>query len=168
MDFCKIECQTRTNERKFGIYDAEDNTPAKISYGSAHSWNAKVINETCKNVLFTAIDNCIDIKRPNGDMDNRCDCMLTYDETLVLIELKNKRGSWQTEGLFQIQTTLERMVDSGNGFLDTFKKRRAFVVNRKHQFPSFQESNIEQREYFWKNYRTRIQFEATIIIEPNL
>jgi hypothetical protein len=163
IDFCKTECQTNTNKKRFGIYDAEDKSPAKLKYDDEYSWNAIVINDNCKNLLFTAIDNCIEIKRANGDMDNRCDCMLTYEETLLIIELKNKRESWQSEGLSQIETTIKQMMENIQ-FYNKFKKRKAIVANRKNQFPSFQESNKEQREYFKKEYKTRIQFEAEIII----
>jgi len=164
INFCKIECQTITDKKRFGIYDAEDKSPAILKYDDEDSWNATVINNNCKNLLFTAIDNCIEIRRANGDMDNRCDCMLTYEETLLLIELKNKRDSWQSEGLFQIEATIKQMINENIQFYNQFKKRKAIVANRKNQFPSFQESNIEQREYFKKEYKTRIQFETEIVI----
>ena len=163
IDFCKIECQTNTNKKRFGIYDAEDKSPAKLKYDDENIWNAIVINDNCKNLLFTAIDNCIEIKKTDGDMDNRCDCMLIYEETLLIIELKNKRDSWQSEGLSQIEATIKQMMEDIQ-FYNKFKKRKAIVANRKNQFPSFQESNKEQREYFKKEYKTRIQFEAEIII----
>jgi hypothetical protein len=165
IDFCKIECQTNTNKKRFGIYDAEDNSPAILKYDDENSWNAIVINDNCKRILFTAIDNCIEIKRANGDMDNRCDCMLTYEETLLLIELKNKRDSWQAEGLSQIEATIKRMINDELLFYNRFKRYKAIVANRKNQFPSFQESNKEQREYFKKEYKIRIQFETEIIIK---
>lgn len=165
IDFCKIECQTRTQEKRFGIYDAEDKSPAKITFVEEDAWNAIVINDNSKSILHTAIDNCIDIRRDNGDMDNRCDCMLTVEDTLILLELKNKRDSWQSEGLAQIEATIKRMKNESHQFYNEFKKRKAIVANRKNQFPMFYESNKEQREYFMKEYKTRIQFEAEIVIK---
>ena len=98
-------------------------------------------------------------------MDNRCDCMLTVEDTLILLELKNKRDSWQSEGLAQIEATIKRMKNESHQFYNEFKKRKAIVANRKNQFPMFYESNKEQREYFMKEYKTRIQFEAEIVIK---
>lgn len=164
IDFCKKECQSRTIEKRFGIYDAEDNSPAVLKFEDENCWNAIVTNDSCKDLLFTAIDNCIEIWRKTGEMDNRCDGMLTFDETLLLIELKNKRDSWQAEGLSQIEATIKQMQNIETGFFYKFKKRKAIVSNRKNQFPSFQESNKEQREYFMKEYKTRVQFESEIII----
>ncbi len=165
VNFNKTDCQKRISEKKFGLYDEEDKTPAKIIETDEQTWNAIVINKESKTILFTAIDNCIDIFRKNGEMDSRCDCMLTYDSTLLLVELKNKRDSWQTEGLAQIENIAQRMISENSDYYYSFKKRKAVVANRKNQFPSFHESNAEQRQYFSSKYKMRIQFDAEIIIE---
>jgi hypothetical protein len=165
VNFFKKECQTTTNAKRFGLFDAEDQTPALIKFNDEESWNATVINEGAIELIFTAIDNCIEILRDNGEMDNRCDAMLTSDNTLLLIELKNKRNSWQQEGLFQIESTFKRMMIENPAFYNGFKKRKAIVANAKYQFPSFQAANLEQREYFWRNYKARIQFDAGIFVK---
>jgi hypothetical protein len=165
VNFFKADCQQTTSEKKFGLYDAEDKTPAKIKVTDEATWNATVINNSSKSVFFTAIDNCIDVLRENGEMDSRCDCMLTYDSNLLFVELKNKRDSWQSEGLAQIENIAKIMRDEIPGHYYSFKKRKAIVANRKHQFPSFHDSNIEQRQYFISKYKMRIQFEAEIKIE---
>ncbi len=164
VDFSKAACQSKTKEKKFGLFDAEDKTPAIIKVDDEASWNATVVNNEAKEVHFTAIDNCIDIFRENGEMENRCDCMLRYDTTLLFVELKNKRDSWQAEGLGQIEATIKRMKDENNDWYSSFTKRKAIVANSKHQSPCFQTVNLEQREYFMRNYKARIQFEAEIII----
>ena len=165
VDFFKANCQTATRERKFGLHDAEDTSPVKIKLAEEPSWNATVLNNGGKTVLFTAIDNCIDLFRENGEMDNRCDCMLTYDKTLLLVELKNKKDSWQAEGLAQIENIVKRMVDEIPNNYFGYRRRKAIVANRRNQFPSFHESNAEQRQYFSSKYKMRIQFEAEILIE---
>jgi len=165
VNFFKADCQKTTSEEKFGLYDAEDKTPAKIKLTDELTWNATVVNRGGKTVFFTAIDNCIDIFRENGDMDSRCDCMLSYDSTLLLVELKNKRDSWQAEGLSQIENIVKRMVEEISEHYYHFRKRKAIVANRRYQFPAFQTSNDEQRQYFWSKYKMRIQFEAEINIE---
>lgn len=165
VEFLKEDCRKTTRERKFGLYDGEDNTPVAIKLTEEETWNATVVNKAGKAVLVTAIDNCIDIFRDNGQMDSRCDCMLTFDSTIVFVELKNKRGSWQAEGLTQIENVVKRMILEMPGYYEAFKKRKGIVANRKHQFPVFQESNREQRQYFSSNYKMRIQFEGEIIID---
>lgn len=165
IDFYKTDCQKRISEKRFGLYDAEDKTPAKIIFTENLPWNATIINKGSKEILFTAIDNCIDVFKENGDMDSRCDCMLSYDSTLMLIELKNKRDSWQIEGLDQIENIAQRMISENSDYYYSFKKRKAVVANRKKQSPAFQYANVEQRQYFRSKYKMRIQFEAEIIIE---
>jgi len=164
-DFFKTSCQNRTTEKKFGLYDSDDETPAKIKFTDQQSWNAIVINQEGRTVLFTAIDYCIDFFKDNGNMDSRCDCMLTYDSTLLLVELKNKRGSWQSEGLSQIENVASRMLDEIPNFYYGFKKRKAVVANRKNKFPAFQESNSEMRQYFRSKFKMYVLFEAEIKIE---
>lgn len=163
--FLKADCQDITNEIKFGLYDAEDNTPIKIKLTDEGSWNATVLNNNSKNIIVTAIDNCIDVLRPNGEMDDRCDCMLTYNSTIIFVELKNKRGTWQSEGLAQIENVVKHIIAKIPEFYNGFEHRKAVVTNRKHQFPAFKKSNIEQRQLFWSKYRMRVQFEAEIVIK---
>lgn len=165
VNFLKADCQNTTNEIRFGLYDAEDKTPVEIKLTDEDIWNATILNNDSKSILITAIDNCIDVFRPNGEMDNRCDCMLTYDTTILFVELKNKRDSWQSEGLAQIENIVKIMIAKNPDFYNGFTKRRAIVANRRHQFPAFQESNLEQRQYFSSKYKMRIQFEAEIIIK---
>ncbi len=164
VDFFKAECQDSTSELIFGLYDAEDKTPAIIKLTDETKWNASVVNKGGKKVFFNAIDNCIDVYRENGEMDSRCDCMLTYDSTILLIELKNKRDSWQAEGLSQIENIAKRMIEEIPDHYYSFAKRKAIVANRKNQFPSFHSSNLEQRQNFSSKYKMRIQFEAEITI----
>jgi Holliday junction resolvase-like predicted endonuclease len=164
VDFFKADCKKITNEKKFGLYDSENSTPAEIKLHDEPSWNATVLNSEEKEIQFTAIDHCIEILKDNGDMDSRCDVMLSCESTLLFVELKNKRDSWQAEGLAQIEATIKRLKAENEVFYLGFEKRRAVVANAKHQFPCFQATNLEQREYFMKKYKARIQFEAEIVI----
>ena len=165
VNFQEQKCQIITSQKEFGLYDAEDKTPAQIIDYSSDLCNAFVKNDKELEVLFTAIDNCVTINRANGEMDNRCDIMLSYSSNSLFIELKNKRDDWQSEGLFQIENTVKRMIEEDPNFYYQFKKRKAVVANRKNQFPSFHGSNAEQRQIFSSKYKMRVQFEAEIIIE---
>jgi len=164
-NYLNPDCQQLTSEKKFGLFDAEDKTAAKIKLTEEITWNATVVNDKGKSLQFTAIDNCIEVYRENGEMDSRCDCMLIHDSYLLLVELKNKRENWQSEGLAQIGHTAMRMIDENADFYYGFKKRKAIVANRKNKFPAFHESNAAHRQYFFSKYKMRVQFEADIIIE---
>lgn len=165
VQFLKSDCQQEINKKRFGLYDAEDKTPTEIRLTNEETWNAVVLNNDRKDLTFKAIDNCIDVLRPDGQTDSRCDCMLTYDSTILFIELKNKRESWQSEGLEQIESIVKIMIAQNPKYYYNFTKHKAIVANKRHQFPAFQESNLEQRQYFSSKYRMRIQFEAEIIIK---
>ena len=164
VNFFKEDCRTLTKAERFGLCDDEDKTPAKVKFEDEHVWNATIKNDSAKEVDVTAIDNCINILRENGEMESRCDVMMRYDGNLLFIELKNKRDSWQAEGLAQIEATILKMIEENREYYFGFQKRKAVVANAKNQFPAFQEYNLEQRAYFMKNYKARIQFEAEILI----
>jgi hypothetical protein len=165
VNFFKSECQQTINEARFGLYDAQDNSPVIIMTQNEQDWNATVINGECKSILFTAIDNCIEVLSENGDMDKRCDCMLTYDSTLLLIELKNKKSRWQEDGLEQIENIVKRMIADDAEYYYGFNKRKAVVANKKKKAPEFQKNNNEQRQYFNSQYKMKIQFESEIILK---
>ncbi len=165
VDFFKQECRTITNEMKFGLCDDENNKePAYINITDESTWIATVINDTAKKIEFTAIDNCINIFRENGEMERRCDTMISYENNLLFVELKTKRADWKAEGLNQKEVTINSMLEHNENYYYSFTKRKAIVANSKHRFPSFQDYDTEQREYFKDKYKIRIQYEAEIVI----
>lgn len=150
-------------EVTFGICDDEDDsvkTPAYISTNPTDKWIAIVQNHTGKPLNFTAVDNCIEIRRANGEMDNRCDAILTNDEHIVFIELKVQQTSgWIAHAVDeQLQTTVDHF--KANCDIDKYRYRRAFVCNRK--FPLFNVSNKERMNAFYKKNRIRLSIEQTI------
>lgn len=78
VDFNASQCQSTTVAPEFGLCDKEDSTAAYISEDKEEGWNAIVLNEANIEVTFTAIDNCIDLLRSDGNMESRCDGILTY------------------------------------------------------------------------------------------
>lgn len=165
VDFFKKKCQKLIRDSEFGICDDNNKQPAYTDINDKSKWIATVFNDIPKEIVFTAIDNCVDIFRDNRDMDSRCDVMLNYEDTLIFVELKHKRKNWKSEGLAQIEATLKKMIDDEKAFYKKFSKRKAIVANSKHRFPCFENYDEEQREYFRRNYNVRLQFEAEIIIK---
>ncbi len=151
---------------RFGICDRDDKSPAFLNIDHSEKWIATVVNASPpKTIQFTAIDNCIDICRDNGEMESRCDAMLQYEDRLVFVELKTKRADWKSEGLGQIEATVKRMLLEIPEYYFGFKKRKAIVANSKHPSPAFHGSDKEIREIFKRQYRMHLQFEAEITLE---
>jgi hypothetical protein len=107
IDFLKVQCLTNTSEIRFGICDDDDELPAYIDYLDESIWIATVVNADAKTVTVTAIDKCIDFPLIDGDMQSRCDAMLTCDNCLYVVELKNKRADWQSSGIEQLELMLQ-------------------------------------------------------------
>ena len=164
VDLFREICRSNVVHQRFGLCDDENGTPAYFTLDYEGSWIATVINNGSKTIHFTAIDNCIDMRRSKGEMDNRCDVMMVYDESLLLVELKNKRKNWKQEGIEQIEATVKRIIKDHPVFYERFKTRKAVVANSKHRSPHFESLDAELREKFNANFRLRLQFESEIII----
>ena len=124
------------------------------------------LKEDCRTITneprFGILDNCIHVLRDNGEMDSQCDAMMTYNETIVFVELKNKRKDWKSEGIDQIEATLIRFIDNHTKYYYGFKKKKAFVANRKH--PNFHEIENETMARFFGKYKIRLDIQAEIFI----
>jgi hypothetical protein len=160
INFYEAKCQSTTRKALFGLYDKEDKSPAKIVYTQPDKWNATVNNPSQKEITHTAIDNCIEIFKANGEMESRCDCLLTYSDNIIFVELKNKGSDWKSQGIIQIEVTIQNFMKSHN--LSEIKHKRAFIANRKH--PSFHVIENEQSRRFWDTYRVRLNIDSLIHI----
>ncbi len=125
-------------ERQFGICDDPDvaeKTPAYISrdLSKSASWGAKVSNTSGSAVNFTAVDNKIDIRRENGDMENRCDAMLYNDSYLVFVELKDQKQNWIQHAVWdQLLTTINVFKENHN--IEAYSHKVAYACNKKHPY----------------------------------
>lgn len=160
IDFNQTQCQSNTTEALFGLCDDEDSKPAYISHNKEIAWNATVVNDNNVDVMFTAIDNCIDIRRQDGNLESRCDGMLTYPDNIVFVELKNQRADWITDGINQLDATID--VYKANADILSIRKRRAVVVNKRH--PHFQKLGNEMMQRFFSKHRVRLHIGGTIKI----
>ena len=93
INFFKSTCQSQTNQYKFGLCDDPNEDPAYIDtdIDDCSKWIATVENNQEIEVIFTAIDNCIEILRSNGEKENRCDGMLTYNNHIIFKLYNNSR-----------------------------------------------------------------------------
>ena len=93
-------------------------------------------------------------------MESRCDGMLTYLANVIFVELKNSGGKWITEGITQLDTTIDRYKKRHD--LKAFKKRRAVVANRRH--PNFHTISNEEMQRFYSKHEVRLHVGAVINI----
>lgn len=162
IDFFKAQCILHTSEIKFGICDDDNKSPAYLNNSDESVWIAKVQNNESKLVIFTAIDNCIDFPLINGEMPSRCDAMLTCDNCVYVIELKNKRSDWKSSGIDQLEATITYLINELGEIYYNFRLRKAYVANRRH--PNFHVIENETMEKFRDKYKVRLHLEAIIRI----
>jgi len=162
-NFFETDCKeySRTNAL-FGLCDKEDNSKAYSTLDTPDKWIATVVNNENKTIIFTPIDNCIEIlKEGTNQKESTCDGMLTFENTIYLVELKNQRTQWQNKAIQQLENTMRLLLESQD--LDKFKYKKAFACNKKH--PNFVTIDNERNKRFFKNYGFRIDLQAKIIIK---
>jgi hypothetical protein len=78
VEFQIAKCQTQSDKKIFGLCDdpSPAKNPAYIEETDGSRWIAVVENDYRYSAIFTAIDNCIEIKSFDGRMEKRCDGML--------------------------------------------------------------------------------------------
>ena len=164
INFFKSTCQSQTNQYKFGLCDDPNEDPAYIDtdIDDCSKWIATVENNQEIEVIFTAIDNCIEILRSDGTMDNRCDGMLTYNNHLIFVELKEKnyRNNWVVKGEKQLKNTINVFI--ANHDLEIYKSKKAYIANNKK--PNFQSSQITRMDKFKDETGFRLIIQNTIEI----
>jgi hypothetical protein len=148
---------------EFGLCDDETSTVAYVDTTDREKWIAIVENPNRREVTFTAIDKCV----INDDEQlgiKRCDCMLTTDQVLYLVELKEwSRSNWQSRSIEQLESTIKLILAThGEDFLNSYRPKKAFVCNRK-KAPFFKpEFNTKNR--FYRDYQFRLHVQTTVQI----
>ena len=76
-------------DKLFGICDDQDGEKAYSHNATPENWIAIVVNNNEELVTFTAIDNCIIVFKPGTkDEESTCDGVLTWNDSIYLVELK--------------------------------------------------------------------------------
>jgi hypothetical protein len=123
MNFFDPQCQEPLlNHTLFGLCDDENGKRAYTNLDKPDSWIATVKNEKSKVLIFTAIDKCVIKDREEVDR-GRCDAMLTSDEHLYFIELKNiDYPAWRPKAIEQLESTIQFFLASHNASIYRHKK----------------------------------------------
>jgi len=165
LDFFGTDCgEPPRNENLFGICDDQDGTKAYTETQQKDKWIATIKNDNQITVTFTAIDNCIIIlKKGTQNKESSCDGMLTFKNSIFLIELKNQgTGGWLPTAKNQLKNTIKLLEQNIN--LNDFKYKKAYACNRRH--PSFTTIDNEYSKRFFKETNGfRIDAQAEIVIK---
>jgi hypothetical protein len=101
INFFEPQCVKITLEKVFGIFD---NPPASLDFANSDIWIAWVDNSNEFKVTFTAIDKCLNIPTSEGE---RCEAMMTHNDVLIFIELKDATGGrWAGKSRDQLTNTI--------------------------------------------------------------
>ncbi|RIY09817.1 hypothetical protein D0T11_11650 [Hymenobacter rubripertinctus] len=136
VDFFSGVCQNGdsaqdvTTAATFGLCDDRPRARAYLDHATPAQWVAVVDNRSEHEVTFTSIDNCLEIRRSDGNMESRCDGMLTYAGSIIFVELKEKNRSFLEEGLGQLETTI--LLFAAAHPERTYLTRKAYLANSRH------------------------------------
>jgi hypothetical protein len=149
LDFNVTKCQTHSDKKIFGLCDDPPPavSPAYIDEVNGGKWIAVVENEDRYSATFTAIDNCIEIRRAGGTMEKRCDGVLTYNSTVIFVELKVRgasRNAWVIDAEKQLRATISNFETTEAA--EVYSSKKAYIANSEH--PKFKESQARRMDQF--------------------
>jgi hypothetical protein len=150
INFFDPKAQTVTNKMQFGLCDDSLDAihkPAYLDEADTAKWIAIVENEKGQNVIFVAIDNRLEFKKDDGTQEKICDALLSYDMTVIFVELKQrseKGNKWVAEGDEQLRNTIAHFETTEDA--SRFIIKKAYIANRKR--PSFRKGQMMRMDKF--------------------
>lgn len=151
---------TPLSDRCFGINDSHNDVPAYVTTDTSVEWNATVNNPLQKHLLFTPIDYNVIFIKDDGSKDKSCDAMITSDNAIVFVELKNQKANWINNAIEQLKTTIGYFKDYHD--INQFSSKKAYIANSQH--PCFHYSMKDTLLKFRQDTKFRLSIEATITI----
>ena len=127
-----VVCKSTVQSSTFGLCDdpPPSSLPDYIDTTSPMKWIASVNNPNLKPVTFKAIDNCVEILRPDGLQESRCDGLLIIGSNLIFVELKDRASSgWLGKGRSQLTITITKFKQEHD--VSQFEKVEAYVCNKQ-------------------------------------
>lgn len=163
IEFQIAKCQTQSDKKIFGLCDnpSPAKAPAYIDEVDGSKWIAVVENEDRFKTVFTAIDNCIDIKDSDGKMEKRCDGVLMYNTTVIFVELKQrgaKGNAWVEDAEPQLKNSIKHFEKTE--LSENFNQKKAYISNSEH--PKFKASQIGRMDRFYNDTGYILRIEARI------
>lgn len=128
INFFQAQCQSKTTATVFGISDLP---PATLSFENPDDWHIWVDNTNAIEVTHTAIDFCLGIPDTEGE---RCESMITYEDVLTFIELKDRDGGrWAGKARDQLINSI-RLFKRDAGIAE-YRRLYGHIANK--QRPNF-------------------------------
>lgn len=160
MDFFKPDCQSGPfDQAQFGLCDDQNATRAYVDTTTPQNWVATVENPSRAAVTFTAIDKCV-IQDSDEPGRGRCDCMLTTDDLLYLVELKDQASSWKQHAIEQLESSIQFLLAHHD--VSRFRHKKAFACNKRR--PAFVTVDNALQLQFRREYGFRIDVQATVVV----
>ena len=160
LNFFEISCQERAlNIELFGLCDDQKGGKAFTSITDPEKWIATVKNKNKLLLTFTAIDKCV-IKDNEEPGRGRCDGMITSENCLYLIELKDALPPWQSDAIEQLESTVQFILE--NHDISQYQLKKVFACNKKSE--KFRVIDNDFNLTFYRKYGFRIDIQAEIII----
>ena len=124
INFYKETCKSTTSETVFGIIDIP---PSTLVFNNEEDWNVWVDNVKEKKITHTAIDCCLDIPHIEGE---RCESMITYDDVITFIELKDRNGGrWAGKARDQLTNTIALFKRDAD--ISAYTRRYGHIANKQ-------------------------------------
>lgn len=161
LNFFKEDCSyPPISDKNFGLCDDENGTKAYPTTINIESWIAEIKNENELQIVFTAIDKCVLTDSEYAGV-KRCDGMLTTDQHLYLIELKNQIPPWQSGAIEQLTSTIDLIINSHD--ISAYKKKKAFACNKKRERFVVIDNEFNLQLYRKTGFRIDIQTEIIVL-----
>jgi hypothetical protein len=141
----------------FGLCDDKMGKVAYIDKNNKSKWIAIIRNKKKISLVFTAIDKGV-IKDHEEPGKGRCDGMLTSNEHIYFVELKDQRKNWKSDAIEQLESTIQFFIANHN--ITIYKHKKAFACNKKH--PQFQTIEHELNLCFFRTYGVRLGIQAEV------
>lgn len=164
INFFTEENKTSSSKKRFGICDETPPPYAYIDESNGEHWVAVVENLYKEEINFIPVDHNIEIRRPNNEMDNRCDGFLYFNQTIIFVELKisfSKNKYWINDAENQLRVTIGHFEKSDKA--DDFKVKKAYIANKAK--PIFRSSMINRMENFYNDTGFILKIENRINID---
>ena len=165
VNFWDSNCQTYSSKRLFGLCDplAPAAVPAYIDEVDGAKWIGVVVNDPLHDVTFTAIDHCIDIRTNDNAQTKRCDGVLTYDSTVIFVELKDRSAignNWVKDAEKQLRSTIDYFERTEMAV--NYSEKKAYIANSGH--PKFKSSQALRMEKFLLDTGYVLRIENRIVL----
>jgi len=139
INFFERACRSATSEKVFGIIDIP---PATLVFNNAEDWNVWIDNKNEKEITHIAIDDCLGIPRAEGE---RCESMITYDDVIIFVELKDRDGGrWVGKARDQLINTISLFKRDAN--INNYRRLYGHIANK--QRPNFRSGNKNLSQQF--------------------